>query len=312
MVRLLLRRPEPEVEVEFRGRRLRRLVADVAASAAARAAVLVAQPARHEQLAELAGLGERREVLPAAGCCGSACRAGRCACACGPSRPRCGPRGCCASTASRRTRPCRPRRPRSSSGCASGSASRSRPRSSSLSSSALRMSVRSFGSGRPRAVRLAVLLLSLPASWSSRFLIGPLVRVDEVRDLDVLHAHEGVDVRLAAAVQSGDGDADRVVCTEHFAGRLGSGDGDGRGGRERVLEERCGGSGGAWRASGQRDGRGESHTERYPPIARRGKRVLPTDLANRRRQSPGGNYNQATDVVRFAWNLPLCPLCLCG
>ena len=63
------------------------------------------------------------------------------------------------------------------------------------------------------------------------------MRVDEVRDLDVLHADEGTDVRTASTIEPGHADPHGVVGPEHFARRLGAGDGDGRGGGEGRFQE---------------------------------------------------------------------------
>src|SRR5207249_232601 len=57
--------PGPDVEVEFGGRGLGRFEADVAAGAAAGAAILVTEAARHEQLAVLSALGERGHLSEA-------------------------------------------------------------------------------------------------------------------------------------------------------------------------------------------------------------------------------------------------------
>src|SRR5207247_1107026 len=71
--------------------------------------------------------------------------------------------------------------------------------------------------------------------------VGAGVGVDEVGDLHVLHAGPGTHVASAAAVESGDGDADGVVGAEHAAGGLGAGDGyqgAGAGGLEEVTASR--------------------------------------------------------------------------
>src|SRR5207249_9166993 len=59
---------------------------------------------------------------------------------------------------------------------------------------------------------------------------------DEVGDLHVLHTGPSTHVASAAAVESGDGDADGVVGAEHAAGGLGAGDGY-QGADARGLEE---------------------------------------------------------------------------
>src|ERR1051325_6028450 len=52
-----------------------------------------------------------------------------------------------------------------------------------------------------------------------------------------MSAPVGADVRAAAAVEPGDGDADRLVGAAHLAGGFGAGDGDGRHGGDRALHE---------------------------------------------------------------------------
>src|SRR5262249_47976817 len=66
------------------------------------------------------------------------------------------------------------------------------------------------------------------------------VRVDQVRDLDVLYAEVLIDVAVPLPVDAGDADADHVVGAEHPPGRLGAGVGEKRkhrAGRGRSLEE---------------------------------------------------------------------------
>src|SRR5262249_30352394 len=63
VVRLVLRGPKPQTEVQLLGRRRGLAEADVATSRVA-AARLVAQAARHQEFTQLAGPGDLLELLP--------------------------------------------------------------------------------------------------------------------------------------------------------------------------------------------------------------------------------------------------------
>ena len=215
--------PEPEVEIDFGGRSRDRFDADDSAR-------LVAQGPRDQQLAELARLDRPRRPGPIRGWSGSGCRAARSGCSFGRPRRRSGLRGRCGCTASRRRRPCPPGRPRSSSARASGWAWRSRSRRRSCPRA--RGGCPATVAGRTgRRLRLDLI---------EPFVVRPRVGIDQVGDLDARHLRELADVGAAAAVEPGDGDADRVVGPDDPARRLGPADGKARahpGGSQRSVHE---------------------------------------------------------------------------
>ena len=161
VIRLLRRRAEPEVEVQLLGRLLRRLEADAPPR-------LAGVAVGDQQLAVLAAADRGHLFGPTRDRSGSACRAARCGRTSARPRRACGPRRCCGCTASRRTRPCPPGRPRWPAASANGWARRSRRRPDPCRPGSLRRSCTHLGVLPPRFFTISLREANSRLSGSTR------------------------------------------------------------------------------------------------------------------------------------------------